>query len=291
MGKKYRLPSLDPPRAERFRRAMVGAALVVAIVIPLLRAFAGLWPGAGDTHAYWAVHLGPMYAIRVEGVADAYFYSPAFAQAIAPLTTTLAWPQFLGLWTGLLLSALVLMAGAWTLPLLLATPVINEVILGNIHILIGLVAAYGIRRPALWAFVLLTKITPGIGLLWFAFRREWRSLAIALGATAAIVAVSAAIDSQLWRQWIELLAQNRDFESPYALITVPLWARLAVAVVLIGWGARTERPWVVPVAAWLALPVSWLAGTAVLVGVIPLLRVRRPEPTDRTAATQGAPAA
>ena len=28
------------------------------------------------------------------------------------------------------------------------------------------------RWPAAWAFVLLTKMTPGIGLLWFAFRRD-----------------------------------------------------------------------------------------------------------------------
>ena len=38
-------------------------------------------------------------------------------------------------------------------------------------------------RPS-WAFVLLTKVTPGIGLLWFAIRRRWRDLAIALGVTA-----------------------------------------------------------------------------------------------------------
>ena len=39
----------------------------------------------------------------------------------------------------------------------------------------------GFRWPFTWAFVLLTKVTPGVGLLWFAVRREWRSLAIALG--------------------------------------------------------------------------------------------------------------
>ena len=45
----------------------------------------------------------------------------------------------------------------------------------------------GFRWPAAWSLVLLTKITPGIGLLWFAVRREWRSLAIALGAVIMIV--------------------------------------------------------------------------------------------------------
>ena len=43
--------------------------------------------------------------------------------------------------------------------------------------------ALGFRYPAAWSFLLLTKVTPGIGLVWFAVRREWRPLAIALGFT------------------------------------------------------------------------------------------------------------
>ena len=43
------------------------------------------------------------------------------------------------------------------------------------------------RHPAAWAFPLLTKVTTGVGVLWFAFRRDWRSLGIAIGATAVIV--------------------------------------------------------------------------------------------------------
>ena len=67
---------------------------------------------------------------------------------------------------------------------------------------------HAFRWPGTWSFVLLTKVTPGIGLLWFAARREWRNLAIALGVTAAIVAVSMAIDPALWRSWIELLLRE-----------------------------------------------------------------------------------
>ena len=52
----------------------------------------------------------------------------------------------------------------------------------------------GFRYPWTWGFVLLTKVTPGIGLLWFAVRREWRALAIALGVTGVIVAVSLVLD-------------------------------------------------------------------------------------------------
>ena len=60
-----------------------------------------------------------------------------------------------------------------------------EIAGGNISLLLALAIVAGFSRPWTWAFVILTKITPGIGLLWFALRREWRSLAIALGATAA----------------------------------------------------------------------------------------------------------
>ena len=61
-----------------------------------------------------------------------------------------------------------------------------EIAGGNISLLLAVAIVWGFRWPWTWAFVLLTKITPGVGLLWFALRREWRQLAIALGATAAV---------------------------------------------------------------------------------------------------------
>ena len=73
---------------------------------------------------------------------------------------------------------------------MLSLPVSQEILIGNIHLLLAAAIVLGFRWPGTWAFVLLTKVTPGVGLLWFAVRREWRSLGIALGATAAIVAVS-----------------------------------------------------------------------------------------------------
>ena len=59
-----------------------------------------------------------------------------------------------------------------------------ELYLGNVHILIAVAILLGFKHPWTWAFVLLTKTTCGVGLLWFVVRREWRSLWIALGATA-----------------------------------------------------------------------------------------------------------
>ena len=88
--------------------------------------------------------------------------------------------------------------GVRVLWLLALPPVALELYHGNVHLWIAAAIVLGFRYPWTWAFVLLTKVTPGLGLVWFAARREWRSLAIALGVTAAIVAVSLVLDRQLW---------------------------------------------------------------------------------------------
>jgi hypothetical protein len=49
-----------------------------------------------------------------------------------------------------------------------------------------------------------------------------------------------------------------------AWIPIPLLIRLPAAVLLVLWGARTNRPWTVPTASMLALPVLWAVGLAML---------------------------
>jgi hypothetical protein len=71
-----------------------------------------------------------------------------------------------------------------TLLVLAFPPVALELYHGNIHLLLAAAIGLGLRYPWTWAFVLLTKVTPGVGLIWFAVRREWRQLGIALGVTA-----------------------------------------------------------------------------------------------------------
>ncbi|MBM4407683.1 MAG: DUF2029 domain-containing protein [Chloroflexi bacterium] len=162
-------------------------------------------------------------------------------------------------------------------PLLLAPAlllVLPELVGGNVSLLIALAIVAGFRWPATWSFVLLTKVTPGIGLLWFAVRREWRSLAIALVATAAIVAVSALLAPQAWRDWFGVLAGNVGSPVTSGSFPVPFIIRIPIALALIVWGARTDRRWVLPVAALLALPVIWYGSLSLLIGVVPLLRGR-----------------
>src|SRR5690606_34712981 len=153
-----------------------------------------------------------------------YRYSPVFMPVMV-VFGALPWPVFAVGWIGIQAAAFVWLAGDHRWQALAFVPVLFELYLGNIHLLLAVAVVLGFRWPAAWAFVLLTKITPGIGLLWFVLRREWRSLAIAVGATAAVVAVSFVLMPGAWRDWIELLIANQGKGGTWAAIPVPLIVR------------------------------------------------------------------
>ena len=221
-----------------------------------------------DTYAYWSVDpAAPYEAHRDATQIGAFLYSPA-AALIAGLFGALPWVVFAIGWLGLLVAALAWMGRWWTLALLAFPPVVYSLWLGNIDVLVAAAIVAGFRWPAAWAFVLLTKVTPGVGLLWFVVRREWRNLAIAVGATGAIGAVSLVLAPELWFAWPAALLTIEDG----VFQPVPLWVRLVLAVVLVVWGARTGHRWTVAVAGAIAIPWISARSLAMLVGVIPLLR-------------------
>jgi hypothetical protein len=270
---------------------VVGYAFNALLFLSLLR----LGQFGYDVFAYWSVDLGHLYPQTPEALSGfgAFHYSPAVAQVFA-VFHVLPWWIFLWGWTALLVATLVWLGGRWTLLLLAFPPLVLELYAGNVNLLIAAAIALGFRYPAAWAFVLLTKVTPGVGVLWFAFRKEWRQLAIALGATAAIVLVSFALAPALSAQWFTALTSlNGSLEGG---LPIPLFLRLPLAAGVVWWGARTDRPWAVPVAAPIATPVLWIGWSAwlvVLLGALPLLReegrhgvVRGDE---RQAAAAGAP--
>jgi hypothetical protein len=182
------------------------------------------------------------------------------------LARSLTWPAFWWLWSALLVATTVWLGWRRTLLVLAFPPVALELYYGNVNLLVAAAIALGFRYPATWAFILLTKVTPGVGLLWFAVRREWRSLAIALGLTGVIVAVSFVVDAPLWPEWLSRMSEDAP-EPLGGLLAIPLWLRLPLAVVVVVWGARTNRKWTVPVAATLALPVLWIAGLSILAAI------------------------
>ena len=245
------------------RPARHGAFIALAVYLVLLGS--GHLPLAVDAHAYWAAD--PLIPYRPSHLGDfnAFFYSPAFAQVLWPLTR-LPWSLFAAAWTGILVAALYVQAGRW---FGLVVPLVAvELAMGNIHLLLGLAIAAGLVWPAAWAFPLLTKITPGIGLLWFMARREGRLLAIAALATAAFVVPSFVFSPGAWADWVRLVMS--PLGNPNG-IDIPLALRLPFAAALIVWGGRTDRRWTVVVGSWLAVPALWWNSTAVLVALIPVL--------------------
>jgi Glycosyltransferase family 87 len=217
-----------------------------------------------DAFAYWNVDPADPYRVPVGGL-GAFNYTPPIARLFGPFGA-LDWPTFLWLWLALLIGNVIWLGerGVRVVWLLAFPPVALEIYEGNIHLWIAAAIALGFRYPWTWGFVLLTKVTPGVGLLWFAIRREWRALAIALGVTGAIVAVSLLLEPQLWSEWLAFIGSTPEGGAVAQFqIPIPLWIRLPAAVALVAWGALTDRRWTVVLAATLALPVLWVAGFAI----------------------------
>ncbi|RYB95509.1 DUF2029 domain-containing protein [Nocardioides oleivorans] len=236
-----------------------------------------------DAHAYWRVWQVPrseVYA-TTPGYLDAFNYSPAFAQAIWPLAQ-LPWPVFGTLWSlGALLAFVYMLSPlGWRLALPLVLCCAQEIVSGNIFWVLALVVVASARPGAgpagasWWSVVLLTKVTPALGPLWYALRRQWPQLACSVGATLVVVAVSAAVSPDLWRDWTAFLLDNAQGTAGVGSTALgPLAVRLPIALALLGWGALTDRVWTLPLAMALATPV---AGPAAFTMLAAIPRLRRP---------------
>jgi hypothetical protein len=227
-----------------------------------------------DVRAYWAADPANLYAPALGGqTTNAYLYTPAF-EFIVGWWRSLPFEVFVAIWRAILLALLVWVAGPFTIFVLFTEPVAAEVNAGNIQIMLAAAIVIGFRYSASWAFVLLTKVTPGIGLIWFAMRRRWRDLGIALGVTAAIAAVSFVLHPELWRDYLAFLSGGLTGGAsagvaPYYL---PFSVRLIPALAFIVWGGWKGYRWPVVVGSTLALPVYYIISTSMLVGVLPFAR-------------------
>jgi hypothetical protein len=262
------------------RRRLLGTAVTMLAWAGFV--FAWVWLNFNqrdfmqDARVYWRFDFAHLYERGTVGGRDAYLYSPAFAQVMAPFGV-MPWEAFRGFWSALNLAVLAWLAGPRIGVILLlfpGSPVSDEISTGNLHLLIAAAAVIGFRYPQAWAFNLLTKVTPGIGLLWFAVRREWRALGMALGVTLAISVVSFAIAPHLWFEWADSLRRNAAVAIPSSAVAVswPLWLRLVLAAGITVGGALRCWRWTVVVACFLALPVPWFSAPSLLVGVIYLWR-------------------
>lgn len=256
----------------RNRRALRDAL----IVIGLLRAFVYVvvqgihpWTFLGiDARAYWRVDLAHPYAASAVGEFSTYLYSPAFAQTLSP-SYVLPFEAFYAAWTVASIAVLWWLVRPWPWALLiLLLPWTYELAVGQVHLFIAAAIVVGFRSPGAWAVPILTKVTPGVGLLWFLVRREWRPFAVAAAVTGAIVAVSFVLSPSAWFDWVAFLTSSTGSGEL-------LYPRVALAAAIVVVGALTGRRWAVPIAVWLALPVVWIESWVILLAII---RLREPAP-------------
>jgi hypothetical protein len=255
---------------DRYRRPLLLGMSVGGVILAV-----GLFLKAGtpgfDLYAYWAVD--PLDPYGATGGLGAFHYSPVLAVAFLPLKL-LPWPAVYWVWFAFLFAVLVWLTRSWALASLLYVPIALELYEGNIHLLIAAAVVLGLRWPAAWSFLLLTKITPGVTVVWFAVRREWRKFLITFAWTVTFVVASVIVMPEVWRSWLVHLTVAEPITTPNQ-IPVPLLVRLPIAVLVIAWGARTNRPWTLAVGTTLALPVLWFHGLAVLAAIPALLDARR----------------
>lgn len=258
-----RLWSLLQINRHAIRDALVVVGLGRAFVYYVVQGVHPWAPLGFDARAYWGVDLAHPYASSAVGLPSTYIYPPIFAQVLAPLSV-LPFPVFLALWTAALIGILAWLVRPWPWALaILALPISFELFAGNIHMFMAAVVVLGFTAPGLWAFPLLTKVTPGVGLVWFAVRREWRPLAAVLTITAAAVSLSVAIAPTAWLEWLSFVIAERDKGELLLL-------RLVLAVGIVAVAGLTNRRWLVPVGVWLALPVLWVETPVVLLAMIRL---------------------
>lgn len=248
------------------RQRLIDRTLRIAFVVVLV-VFTVLRPiPAGDAHAYWAVDLANPYT-RPVATQDAFTYSPPAALFFGVLGQ-LPFEVFEAIWTLLIGFALLWLTGPWALAFLVLPVVASDLYLGNIHVLLAAAVVGSLRRPGLWAIPLLTKPSVGVGLLWYVARGEWRRLAVALGVTAVLAALAFLIAPAMWGQWLDYIigtGLSPNTGTAY-VVPIPLLIRFPAAILLVIWGARTNRPWTLPTSAMLGLPVLWLVGLAMLAG-------------------------
>jgi len=221
----------------------------------------------GDAAAYYYLDTPYDWSDRPPGAGE-FRYSPAFTWAVAPLRL-LPWELFAALWFAAHVGVLLYLRIPW----MLAFPgVIDDAVRGNINTFLALAVVLIVRRTAwpLWGAFFLTKVTPGVAVVWHLARREYREFGAAVAVTAAIVGIGYALDPQLWSQWIALLVAGPETYAATVAQAVPLPIRIGLAAGLSAYAAGSGRAWLLPVAVIAAMPGIWTSTFSFLVASVAL---------------------
>ena len=229
-------------------RIAAGLIAIAYVLIRLVLMLTSSDPILGaDARTYWSAPLDNPYPGPQLGLPGAYLYPPPFIQALSPLRL-LPFEVFHALWALIGAGALVFLVGpvGAALAITFLPFVFRDLLVGNIHLMLAAAIVIGLRHPAAWAFPILTKITPGVGVLWFFARREWRSAVIAVGTAAIIAAVSFAIGPDLWFAWLaRMRGDTGTAGDTYLLVLV---ARVGAAALLVVVAGLIGRAWLIPIA-------------------------------------------
>jgi len=259
-----------PPMRGGFRTIALGAGIGWAVVVLVTLTQAG---NPVDAWCYYGADPADPYRLD-----QCFMYSPPVALVMDGVRAAMPFEAFAFLLRAAELVVLIAVTGPALGLALLIPAVAIELNAANINLLIVGAVLIGFRYPWAWAFVALTKVTPGVGMLWFAVRREWRNFAIALIATGAIALGSWLVAPELWRGYLAGLGGSPD--SSIWLI----WWRLPLAALVVVWGARNDHRWALIVAVFLAMPRWYFLSPVILVGLFPLVRLPRPLPRPTLAA-------
>jgi hypothetical protein len=251
----------------------------------------------GDSGCFWNAWHGPLYNATVSLTVSQFDYSPVAALALWPLAQ-LPYDAFLIVWIALACTAYVWLLAP--LPLAARLPAMAAGILfslnGNIEWILALVAVFGMRWPVLWLTALFTKVVPFVGFGWFVIRGEWRNVAWTAVFAVVLAVVSALILPAAWPQWfgfVGSLASQAQTTVVFSSLMppIPLAVRGVGALALVWWGARNNRPAVLPLVLALCQP-DWQPWAFGYLAAMPRLmawpRAQDAAPTDKPAVAMAA---
>ena len=189
--------------------AWVGTARLVALAIAIGFAAAALGQVHGhwwfqDANAYWnagsrLLHAEALYPLAQPDASDTYRYAPWFAALWVPLTL-LPYPVVMIVWTGVLTTAVGFCLWPLAVHRSLASGVLAIIMgglllpvaaSGNVQPLLLATLVWGLRHPSgpLWvALAASLKAAPILLVAVWIGRRQWVKAAVAMGATALLVA-------------------------------------------------------------------------------------------------------
>ena len=321
-GRRFERPASFDAWHRRYRSSPAGrsldriglpAMLMLGVVFGIGQA-RGLTQKPLDFVLYWkATDFSDLYPADWLSHEYAYVYPPPFAQILAPIHV-LPFDVAAVIWSVICFGSMWYVARAWSLPLValglvgsaldlprFTTVFLEYALLGNVQWPMAAGIVLALRYPAAWAIPTLTKIGPGIGMLWLVFRREWRGLRTAVLVTLAIAAVSFVLAPSAWIEFVNFSVENYGKPGVVPIVGPPFPVRLVMAAIIIWIGARTNQEWLVYIAtgiaipalyAWSFLPV-WIAAArnfGVDAGQTSRVASATPTPVPATPATPATPA-